>query len=466
MLDYDNTCAESIVEYAKKLKGKSLLEACGETIKDHGYRGKGNFGQLLEKYYFRFEPNSDAEADFYEAGIELKSSPLKQLKNKEYRAKERLVLNIINYLDIHEEEFEDSTFYQKNKHLLLVLYLHEKGVDVIDLIIHLVDEWKFPETDLQIIRHDWETIVNKIRQGKAHELSEGDTFYLGAATKGSTAESSMRKQPFSKKKARQRAFSFKQSYLNHIISTIAKDEKKVYGKIIKHPEILEKTSIEEYIVSLFEPYYNLSPQEIEDRIGVELSKRPKNYLANLTNLIFGLDVKEKLGNYEEFQKADIEIKTVKLLEDNMPSQHVSFRNFKFKEIVNTSWENSEWYSTVNKKMFFVFYKVIDGATTLTKVKFWNMPNEDIKEAEKVWRATKRLVKQGKIIKGYSKDGEITYNHLPKSTENRVSHVRPKGGSKNTTYKLPVTDLFSGDKEFTRQCFWFNKKYVRDEIYNK
>ena len=70
----DVNSAKSIIEYAKKLEGYSLREKCGEEIKNHGYKGKGNFGQLLEKFYFGYEPNSDANPDFKEVGIELNLS--------------------------------------------------------------------------------------------------------------------------------------------------------------------------------------------------------------------------------------------------------------------------------------------------------------------------------------------------------------------------------------------------------
>jgi DNA mismatch repair protein MutH len=46
---------------------------------EHNYTGKGNFGQILEKFYFGYDPNSKSEADFFEIGMELKTSPLKQL---------------------------------------------------------------------------------------------------------------------------------------------------------------------------------------------------------------------------------------------------------------------------------------------------------------------------------------------------------------------------------------------------
>lgn len=44
--------------------------------------------------------------------------------------------------------------------------------------------WKLPEKDLLIIKHDFEVIVDKIKRGKAHLLSEGDTEYLTACRKG------------------------------------------------------------------------------------------------------------------------------------------------------------------------------------------------------------------------------------------------------------------------------------------
>ena len=47
-----------------------------------------------------------------------------------------------------------------------------------------------PIDDLKIIEEDYKTIIDKIAEGKAHELSESDTMYLGACTKGATAEKS------------------------------------------------------------------------------------------------------------------------------------------------------------------------------------------------------------------------------------------------------------------------------------
>lgn len=460
---FDVNSASSIIEFAKNLKNKTLREACGEEIDQHGYSGKGNFGQILEKYYFGYEPNSVAEPDFLETGIELKSSPLKMLKNGEFRSKERLVLNIINYLEVHKEDFVNSSFWRKNAHLLLVFYLHDKELNLLDYVIKLVDEWRYPEEDLKVIRRDWEYINQKIRDGKAHELSEGDTFYLGACTKGSTASKSFREQPFNKEQAKQRAYSLKQGYVNHIIANIAREETEVYGKIIKQPELLDSNqSIEEIVISKFRPFYEKSSHQIEYELDLDINKKSKGYFANLTNAILGLKLGQKI---EEFEKADIQVKTVRLKENNLPKEHISFPTFKFEEIIGIEWEESDFKNILESKFFFVFYQFDRDDLILRKVKFWNMPQADIYEAKKVWDKTVKLVSTGNIVKEVTKFG-TRRTYFPKQSENRISHVRPHAQNAADTYDLPIADKLTEFTSYTKHCFWLNASYVRDEIFLK
>ncbi|MEQ1554140.1 MAG: Sau3AI family type II restriction endonuclease [Ferruginibacter sp.] len=459
-LPYNPNDKYSILEFAKLLKGKSLREVCEESILEHNYSGKGNFGQILEKFYFLYEPNSDSEPDFAVAGLELKSTPLKQLQNKEYRSKERLVLNIINYLDVVNQEFETSSFWKKNANILLVFYLHQAGYDILDYIIKLVDEWNFPNTDLEIIKKDWLLIKQKIADGKAHELSEGDTFYLGACTKGAKATTT-RKQPFSEIPAKQRAFSLKQGYVNHIIASIANEAKGIYGKLIPSVAVAKKQTIEEIVISKFKPYYNKSIQQILNKTGVELNTKAKSFYASLTKAILGIELDKEI---EEFEKAEIIVKTVRLKENNLPKEDISFPNFKFTEIVNQEWDDTDFKDILEHKFLFVFFQFENEELVLRKVKFWNMPFADILEAEKVWAKTKAIVAKGNIVKGI-KNG-IRATNFPNKSFNSVSHVRPHATNAADTYPLPKKDKFTKAKEYTKQCFWLNNTYVRDEIYLK
>lgn len=82
------------------------------------------------------------------------------------------------------------------------------------------------------LAHDFEIIVEKIRNGKAHELSEGDTLYLGAAPKAATSRD-RRKQPFSAELAKPRAFAFKNSYMTYVLNNYIIPGKNTYEPIIK-----------------------------------------------------------------------------------------------------------------------------------------------------------------------------------------------------------------------------------------
>ncbi|MCH8554266.1 MAG: DNA mismatch repair protein [Schleiferiaceae bacterium] len=457
---YNPNDKKSVIEYAKQLKGKTLREICEPEILAHNYTGKGNFGQILEKFYFGYNPNSKSEADFIEIGMELKTSPLKQLKNKEYRSKERLVLNIINYIEVVNQKFEESDFWKKNANILLVFYLHQAGYDILDYLVKLVDEWNFPSTDLEIIKKDWDLIKQKIADGKAHELSEGDTFYLGACTKGANA-SSVRKQPYSDIPAKQRAYSLKQGYVNHIIASIANEAPGVYGKLISSVAVAKKQTIEEIVVSKFKPYYGKTVGQIVAMTGVELNTTAKNFFANLTKAILGIELDKEI---EEFEKAEIIVKTVRLKENNLPKEDISFPNFKYEEIVNEEWDDSNFKDILEHKFLFVFFQFEDEQLVLRKVKFWNMSYSDILEAEKVWAKTKEIVSKGKIVKQVI--GKTRYTNFPNKSFNSVSHVRPHAKNAADTYPLPTKDNLTKAEEYTKHCFWLNNTYVRDEIYLK
>jgi DNA mismatch repair protein MutH len=464
-LPYNLKDKQSIVQYAKNLISNTLREICSEEIVGHNYSGKGNFGQVLEKFYFKYNPNSDAAADFPEVGLELKSSPLKQLKNKDFRAKERLVLNIINYLEIVNQEFEESAFWQKNANLLLVFYLHNKESEIIDYVISLVDEWDFPETDLEIIRQDWEKIKQKVVDGKAHELSEGDTLYLGACTKGGKG-GNLRRQPYNEEYAKQRAYSLKMGYVNHIIATFAGEKRKNYGKIIPSLDVAKTRTLEEIIISKFQPYYGQTTEEIVDNLDLEINMNAKSAKANLTKLIFGIEMKAKI---EEFEKAGIVIKTVQLKANNLPKENMSFPAFEYEVLVNENWETANFKTILETKYLFVFYQYNGTRNELRKVKFWNMPYQDIEEAKMVWEKTRTLLEKGDIVKEIkcNKNGKsrrITY--FPKQSEYRISHVRPHAQNSEDVYRLPVSDKVTGVEVYMKHCFWFNNTYIRDEIYLK
>lgn len=221
---YDANNIESILNYSKQLEGKTLREVFSNEVLDSMREeiegNKGKFGQILERYFFGYECNSDSEPDF-PCGLELKVTPLKRLQNGSLSPKERLVCNIINFETIINESWENSSFLRKNQNMLVIQYIDplDNNVDRLDykivkVFIHKIDN-NFEHYEQ--FKNDWLTITSKIIAGRAHELSESDTRYLGACTKGATAATSFRRQPNSEQPAKQRAFSFKTTYMKSLI---------------------------------------------------------------------------------------------------------------------------------------------------------------------------------------------------------------------------------------------------------
>ena len=455
-LPYEKSSKESIEEYALKLKEKTfkdvLINDPNITDEDKALlfeyynnpKSKGSLGQLIEKHYFFYDINSKSEADFNEAGVELKVTPYTIKSNGDLRAKERLVLSIINYeKDYEEEDFLKSHVYEKCALMLLIYYLYEPNKERLDYLINYIKLFQFPEEDLEIIKNDYKTIINKIKNGKAEEISESDTNYLGACTKGANS-SSLRKQPFSKEKAMQRAFCLKNSYMSYILNHYIVNKTKEYESVIKDSSILKEQTLEQYIISKLKPYYNQDIELLKYKFNIPYQVTNKSFTYLLAKGMLEV-VNEKI---EEFEKANIKIKAIRLRPDGMPKESMSFPTFKYTEIIQENWLDSELYETFSTtKYLFMIYQYTDENTLVFKnAMFWNVPEKDLNnEIKRVWENTVEKIKNNE------------YDNLPKISESPILHVRPHGQNSKDVYPTP------NGKYATKKCFWLNANYIKKQI---
>ena len=445
---------EQILEIAKSFLGKRFGDFQGFSYKGN----KGKFGILIEEDGYQYQANSDSGPDFPEAGIELKVTPYRENKNKTLSSKERLVLNIIDYQKEHELDFFESSFWKKNKEILILFYkyidnIEEENLMITDMLLH-----HFSEEDLEIIKRDRKIIIDKIKDGKADEISEADTMYLGACTKGKDS-SSVRTQPFSDNLAMQRAYSLKTTYMSALVRKhIYKNE---IEQLFTADQIREK-SFEERITDKISKYYGFSQSRLAEMF--DLNIKAKNVNESIVNRIFG--EKTKLSKTEEFLKANIVVKTIRVEENRSIKESMSFPYFKYTKIIDEEWEDSELRTMLdNTKYLFVVFKKRRGEYYLSNSLFWNMPKNDIDNfAYEVWDATRSLIREGKIISGFDQKGNVK-TYFPKTNFSKVMHVRPHGTNKEDMTALPYPDKLTGRTSHTKHCFWFNSKYVRYIINN-
>lgn len=437
---------EEVLAKAREAIGKTFYDIDTENRIN---QGKGALGQIVEESWFEYKANNVSGPDFQEAGVELKVTPY-VMTRRGMRAKERLVCNIINYMEENLDSFYESSFWKKCETLLIMSYEHKQGIDKGNFTIDEAVLFNFPDDDLIIIKQDWQKIIKKIKDGRAHEISEGDTLYLGACTKGASSKD-MRKQPFSIILAKQRAYSLKQSYMTIVLNQYIFGKQEI-EKIITSPDLLINQDFENYVIEKIKPYIGKSQKDLLEEFEIKTTAKNVNEL--IVSRILGL--KGRISNSEEFKKANISIKTIRVNSNGSIKENMSFPIFNFKEIVQQSWEDSEFKSMLEqtKFLFVIFQFDENNILYLKDILFWNIPEEDLEEVKTVWEETVRILKEGVI---FTKAGNRTKNNLPKASQNRVSHVRPHGRDSSDTLELP------DGRPMTKQCFWLNNTYIREQL---
>jgi DNA mismatch repair protein MutH len=429
---FDKSSPDSILQFAERLTGKTLVEALGYTPKAAKAGNKGGLASQVEEHYFGIKPNNSPEPDFPKAGVELKVTGMLKSKKNSFKPKERLILKMIDYMSIVNESWEGSALLKKCKLMLMVFYLYDKdATSFLDFKFALKPFlFDFPKYDAYQIKEDWKKIRKKVLEGKAHELSEGDTMYLGACRKGSGGvKEKGRAQPFSEVLAYGRAYSLKTKYVQKIIDGSVSDS--VLGTS-------EDIGVEEATLNRFLPYLGLPANELQLKFGIGNSK---NWKKTLVMRILGTTK----SNLPELEKAGVIVKTICVNSNWRPRESMSFPNFKYRELVNQDWEESDFCETVETKFLFVIFRFDDEKVLrLEFAAYWNMPFADREEARRVWEETKKRI--------------LTNPHnLPKISESHVAHVRPHARNSRDTDTTP------GGERLVKQCFWLNAGYIAGVI---
>ena len=163
-LVYNDKDIRSILEHASKLKDHSLSELLenGEEILG-GTNTKGKFGQLIESGYFLIDNNNSPLPDFHHVGVELKVSPFIKNKDGAFKPKERLILGILDYMEVPKRGFD--IFMDKDSHLLIVFYEWKKNTDIRKYKVIKVVDWTPDANELHLIKEDWKVIEHYVNHG-------------------------------------------------------------------------------------------------------------------------------------------------------------------------------------------------------------------------------------------------------------------------------------------------------------
>lgn len=475
-VEFDKSDPLSIYEHSRHLIGNSLHTLFGDKAVELSRKGKGGLGQMVEQLFFGYDINTKREADFAEANLELKCTPLLKSKTSDtYRIKERLVCTMIDYFELIDTPFEKSHLIAKCRLMLLLFYLHVNDKAIYDFEFLYRVLWQIPEKDFLLISKDYQTISDKVKRGEAHLLSEGDTMYLGACRKGQKNDN-LQPQPNSDIKANKRAFSLKPAYMRYILSHVTESGNNHYSNFTapKQPGFelvsskeLKNNSFENIIIERFKPYIGKNFVQICKMLDIE-PYQAKNKYADIAGLIASNQADKRLNRAEEFVKSGIILKTVRLQSNGAPKESMSFKNIDYHEIyTNDKWLESEIYELFTSRFMFVVFKPhphdtieipnnrtgqsdIETAYILDSVFFWTMPPQDLEVAEDYWKNIRDGVLSNNISTDYfwSIRNHRKFHVRPKARVNADKTPNPNGGVCN------------------KLCYWFNAEYVKQIIENR
>lgn len=439
----------------------AMHKTFGDFGLDESYNGKnkGGLGGFVEENIFNYSANSDDNPDFIDAGIELKVTPIKKNQDGSISSKERLVLNMINYKNEAEKSFKTSSFYHKNRKLLIWFYLYSLGLHPSNFEITDYYLLEF-ENSLQykVIERDWNIIHDKIVKGKAHEISESDTEFLAACTKGANSKVLV-EQYKSSIKAKPRAYSFKSFFMTYIYRYMIHNLSP-YSPLVSEEEWM-KNPLEEIYKDKMAVYHNLTQDQLCRKLGIHSKSKQLNFM--IAQRMLGISGKKKATT--EMEIAGIIFRTITIDKNGRPTEAMPFKSFEFEELINTPWEESSIREDfVDLKLMLFVFKEIDGVISFDRIVFWNAPNKVVDGTIKdMHEKCADLVRRGEAFYFDSK-GKIK-DKFPKENRNtnHVCHVRPHARVGLDHYVLPVADKQTGITSYTKQSFWFNKDFIEKII---
>ena len=436
---------EELLNYTSKIKGKTFKEIDSEGLLETNSlnRRKGILGQIVETGFYKYPLNNDSKADFEELGIELKVSGYIRNKNGSLRAKERLILSKINFNEIINETFESSHVLGKCEKMLIIWYEYDKQKEAKDFIITDYQLYNMNH-DKKIFENDFEIIKGKVLDGKAHELSEGDTSYLGACTKARTS-ADRTTQPFSNVLPKPRAFSLKNAYMTAILRLNIETQRTL--------TFSNFTTVEGYIIDKLKPYFGKTQKQILKEItGKEtIEPIPKDINKKISNILIGKD--QELPQKDElFTKTSFVIKNIPIQENGKPRERMSFRTLKLSEF-EEEWENSFWKNYFEEiTIITITYQEVDksknGDRILKGVKKISFDETDLDAFEKTYNQIKLTIEKQDI------------NLLPTSTngfKDLTLQIAPKGSKGDDAYNNFLK------KDSTKVCFMLNKKLIYEKL---
>lgn len=436
--DYRTASEEEILAKARQLRGKRLgdiPEATFEALT--AGTGRGEVGHAIEAF-FGIPRNSRSMPDFPGARIELKVVPLRRT-GRGLGVKERTVISLIDYMALIEETWPEASVRKKLK-ILFVFFEHIDEQPKSTFPIREVLLWEPDARTDALLRADWERVFTKVRQGRAHELSESDGAIMGPCTKSATSLS-RRPQPFGDP-ARPRAWALKPSFTWRLYRAITKPMPAVSLLEGLGPNAAEQ--FETRLLDRFSPFVGRTVEDVGAELGVPQSDA-KSYAAAVVRRIFG--AKSLVTKIVEFEEMGLTPRITRVDDSLMPYEALSFPAFRYHLLLEETWEDSDLLARIE----YMLLVAVHGQKKATPQKdctlgvpvFWRPSAGELDLIRREWEIFRLEIREGRA------------NRLTPASQTVAIHVRPHSRDARDTDDAPSIG------PVVKKSFWLNRPFVRE-----
>lgn len=422
------------------------------------------------------EKSSKKKTNEYQSELFVAESAPKYGSSILYEAKEPMSITAVSPKTIVNEIFDESNFWHKLEHLLLVYYLYDSDTTVTaaeyaNFPIKGYEFHTFSENDKSILHSDWQIVHDFIvTLQKDYPIPENEyprlshdlrdkLMYIDTAPKWPNPP----------------RFRLKRSFVTTIVQNYFGTKTEVL------PEKVSKfTDIDNRCKEIEKKYAGLTVKELAAELNIQTSLFNKSIGERLVVKMFN-GISGKMNDIDIFKKSGLLGKTIVLTSEGKGTEDFKFFAIDFDEIKqpDLEFEDSSFYKYFAEHMFLcvIFqepYKPASGKTIpLEQNKFIGFKriiiDEDFiqTEVKKTWLEIKDLVINNKLVDVIERDkfGNPKINKTgvvssaPNFPKSKTNTVFVRGTSADSTVK---NECVNGIRMYV-QDIWISRKVFLEII---
>lgn len=439
----------------------------------------GIAGDVVEQSILGYPADNRQEPDLLVDGIktELKTTGIRYSKKEKnrYEAKEPMSITAVSPDSIVIEKFENSNFWHKIEHLLLVYYLYASSKTVTaaeyaDFPIKGYEFYEFDASDREILKNDWTTVRDFII-----ELQENYDNYQDEYPRiSSELRDKLLYIDTAPKWPHPPRFRLKRSVVTSIVQNhFGQSFEQLPGRYTSYSDIDQKCH------DLTIEYSGKTVKNLADIFCVDGRLDGKAISERLIVRMFDGQAK-KLQKVELFSRIGMIAKSIALTKEGLRTEDMKLFCIDFDELINENleFEDSSFYSYfADGQMLCIVFEEPNTEAAFKENKFRGFKRLSFSqlfietEVRPIWNRIRELIftntledvavvdkKTGKPRVNIKTGTVQSAPNFPKSAEGKI-FVR--GSSSDSTFK---PEEINGIKMY-RQYLWIKGTYIADCLSN-